>query len=86
MRELFLRFFWVNYLFLIESTISFNTIYGAVHKRRHQSRGEGGCQKIILLIISIFSKNDDVGGGEGQKSQKIDDVFYERPLRIIIRS
>ena len=31
--------------------------------------------------MSLFSKNDDEGGGEGgQKSQKIDDVFYEWPL------
>ena len=30
--------------------------YGAVHKRRHQSRGEGICQKMILLtpIFEFF--------------------------------
>ena len=33
----------------------------------------------MILLISLFSKNDDEGGG-GQKSQKIDDVFYEWPL------
>ena len=44
---------------------------GAVHKRRHQSRGRGGYQNIIL-----FSKRDDEEGG-GQKFQKNDDIFYE---------
>ena len=38
--------------------------------------------------MSLFSKSDDEGGiGEGgQKPQKIDDVFYERPqVRILFR-
>ena len=47
-----------------------NESKGAIHKRCHQSRR--------FYSISLFSKNDDKGGG-GQKSQKIDDVFYERP-------
>ena len=29
----------------------------------------------MILFISLVSKND----GRGQKSQKFDDVFYERP-------
>ena len=41
----------------------------------------GGFAKIWCYLISLFSKNDEEGGGErGQKSQKIDDVFYEQPL------
>ena len=56
-----------------------NVSYGAVHKRHHQSRESGVCQKMMLLKISLFSKSDGEGGG-GQKSQKINDVFYERPL------
>ena len=53
--------------------------YGAVHKTRHQSRGRGVFQKMILL--NKLSKSDDEGGRGGQKS--IDDVFYERPLTYI---
>ena len=30
--------------------------------------------------ISLFSKSDDIGKRGGQKSQIIDDVFYEWPL------
>ena len=56
-------------------------LLGAVHKRRHQSRGRGFAKRCSYLI-SLFSKSDDEGGG-GQKSQKIDDVFYERPLTIL---
>ena len=51
--------------------------YGTIHKRRHQSRGEGFFSKRWSYLISLFSKNDD---GGGQKSQKFDDVFYEWPL------
>ena len=46
---------------------------------RHQSRGEGGFAKKWSYLISLFSKNDYEGGSGGQKSQKIDDVFYEQP-------
>ena len=49
-------------------------VKGAVHKRRLQSRGRRGLPKDDLSLSSI---NDDEGGG--QKSQKIDDIFYERP-------
>ena len=31
----------------------------------------------------LFSKSDDEGGRGGQKFRKIDDVFYERPLRTL---
>ena len=41
--------------------------------------GAGGFAKRWSYLISLFSKSDDKGGG-GQKSQKIDDVIYERPL------
>ena len=50
---------------------------GAVHKRRHQSRGRGFAKRWSYLI-RLFSKSDDDGGG-GSKSQKIDDVIHERP-------
>ena len=50
---------------------------GAVHKRRHQSRGRG-VPKRWSYLISLFSKSDYEGG---QKSQKIDDVFYEWPSK-----
>ena len=39
------------------------------------NRGGGGFAKIWSYLISLFSKNDDKGG-RGQKSQKIDDVFF----------
>ena len=35
---------------------------GAVHKRRHQSRGRGFAKR-CTYFISLFSKNDDEGGG-----------------------
>ena len=41
------------------------------------NQGGGGFAKRWPYLINLFSKNDDEGG---QKSQKIDDVFYERPL------
>ena len=44
-------------------------------------QGRGG---FFYYLISLFSKIDDEGGRGGQKSQKIDDVFYERPLKIQI--
>ena len=56
-------------------------LLGAVHKRRHQSMMERGLPKDDLTyLINLFCKSDHEGGGS-QKSQKIDDVFYERPLR-----
>ena len=50
------------------------THFGAVHKRRHQSRGEGGFVKRWSYLISLFS--DEEGGGESKISKN--DVFYER--------
>ena len=44
------------------------------------NRGGGGFAKRWSYLISLFSKNDDEGGRGDKKSQKIDDVFYERPL------
>ena len=39
------------------------------------NQGKGICQKIILLnLVKVMTK-----GEGGQKSLKIDDVFYERP-------
>ena len=53
-------------------------MFGAVHKRRHQSRGRGVAKRWSYFYL--FSKSDDEGRRGGQKSQKIDDVFYEWPL------
>ena len=39
-----------------------------------------GFAKRWSYLISLFSKSDDEGGRGCQKSQKIDDVFYEWPL------
>ena len=41
----------------------------------------GGVAKIWSYLISLFSENDDEGGRD-QKSQKIDDIFYEWPLTV----
>ena len=38
----------------------------------------GGVAKRLSYLMSLFSKSDDEGGG-GQKSQKMDDLFYEWP-------
>ena len=55
--------------------------FGAVHKRRHQSRGDGGLSKdFVSYEAYIVDGCDDEGGGGCQKSLKIDQVFYERPL------
>ena len=43
----------------------------------------GGVAKIWSYLITLFNKNDDEGEVGGQKSQKIDDVFYEWPFVII---
>ena len=46
-------------------------LLGAVHKRRHQSRGEGeGFAKRWSYLISLFGKNDDEGGRGGSKISK----------------
>ena len=41
----------------------------------------GGVAKRLSYLISLFSKSDDEGGG-GQKSQNIDDIFYELPITV----
>ena len=50
-------------------SLPFFKSFGAVHKRRHQSRGRRICQKMISLLISLFDKNDDKGG-RGSKISK----------------
>ena len=47
------------------------------------NQGGGGFAKRWFNLISLFSKNDDEGGGS-QKFRKIDDVFYERPQSVAI--
>ena len=43
----------------------------------------GGDAKKWSFLISLFSKSDDEEGGRGgQRSSKIDDVFYEWTLSI----
>ena len=44
-------------------------VLGAVHKRRHQSRGEGGFAKRWSYLISLFSKSG-YDRGEGAKILK----------------
>ena len=44
---------------------------GVIHKWPHQLRGRGICQKVTLLQW----------GRRGQKSQKMGDIIYGRPLR-----
>ena len=54
-----LNFWWPN---KARCASEFRIELGAVHKRRHQSRGEGGFAKRWSYLISLFSKNDDEGG------------------------
>ena len=44
------------------------------------NRGGRGFAKRLSLLISLLSKKDD-NGMVGQISRKIDDDFYERPLK-----
>ena len=66
----------------IASSSSTAFMLGAVHKRRHQSWGEGGLpkEKDDLIYKAYLVKKYWQGGKESQKSLKIDDVFYERTL------
>ena len=36
------------------------------------------------LFQSLFCKSEDVGDGSQKKIQKINDVFFERPLSLLI--
>ena len=53
-------------------------VEGAVHKRRHQSRGRGVNQNMILLY-KFFSKSDDEGGRGVKNLLKLMTSFMNGP-------
>ena len=65
------------YLYNNISLWKFIKFKGAIHKRRHQSRGRGFIKRWSYLI-SLFSKSDDKGG----RGSKISNNWWRLQFRI----
>ena len=66
--------------FAVLEILVVNRTVGAIHTSSHPLRGRGGSAKGWCYTISLFIKKRWQGGGRDQKSQKMGDIIYERPL------